>query len=123
MIEGFVPGYLGKLAVLIELAVLLAQQRFGQAILAVHDLGQEITLDAGQALVDRCIGVALGGDHPAILDANQYRTPRTTETAGRLVPAYAVILACCLRNRYRQGNPCRCSCSRHGLALDKITTC
>jgi hypothetical protein len=51
---------------------------------AVHDLGQEVALDAVQAAVDRRIGVALGGDDAAVLDADQHAAAGAAEAAGAL---------------------------------------
>jgi two-component system nitrate/nitrite sensor histidine kinase NarX len=90
MSKACVPGDRRELAVLVELAVLHAQQRLGQAVLAVHDLGQEIALDAVQALVHRRIGVALGGHHAAVLDADQHAATGAAIAADALVPAHTV---------------------------------
>jgi hypothetical protein len=37
-VEGFLPGYPGEFAVLVVLAVPLAQERMHEAVIAVHDL-------------------------------------------------------------------------------------
>ncbi len=89
-VEGLVPGDRLEIAVLVVLAVLLAQQRLGQPVLAVHDLRQEIALDAVQAAVDRRIGIALAGDDAVVLDADQYRAAGAAEAARRLVPTQIV---------------------------------
>ena len=90
-VHGLVPGDLCKFTLLVILAILLAQQRFGEAVLAIHDLGQEVALDAVEALVDRRIRITLGGDNLAILDANQHRTTGAAETACCLVPAHTIV--------------------------------
>ena len=86
-VEGLLPRDRLEIAGLVVLAVLHAQQRLGQAVFAVLDLGQEITLDAVQATVDRCIRITLGGDDTAVLDTHQHRTTGAAETASGLVPA------------------------------------
>ena len=103
-VEGLVPADARELAVLVELAVLHAQHGLGQAILAVHDLGEEVALDAVQALVHRRVRVALGGDHAPVLDANQYAAAGAAEAAGALVPANIVGGAGRLRQCLRTGN-------------------
>ena len=91
-VEGLVPGYRLELALLVVLAVLLAQQGLGQPVLAIHDLGQEVALDAVQPTVDRGVRIALGRHHPPILGAHQYRATRAAEAAGGLVPADVLVL-------------------------------
>jgi hypothetical protein len=66
----------------------LRSKRRGQPVLAVHDLGQEVALDAVQPAVDRRVGVALRGHHAAVLHAHHHRTAGAAEAAGRLVPAH-----------------------------------
>ena len=70
-IEGLVPGDGLKLAFLIVDAAALAQEWRGQPVGAIHDLRQEIALDAVQTAIDRRIGVALSGHHTALLDTHQ----------------------------------------------------
>src|SRR5690606_35836520 len=65
-VEGLVPAHRREVAFLVVDAVLLAQQRRGQAVGAVHHLRQEIALDAVQAAVDLGLDVAVGGDHAAV---------------------------------------------------------
>ena len=71
-----------ELAVLGVVAVLLAQQRLRQPVGAVHDLGEEIALDAVQAAVDLGQHVAVGGDHLAFLDADHHAAAGSAEAAG-----------------------------------------
>jgi hypothetical protein len=52
-----------------QLAVLHAQHGLRQPVLAIHDLGEEIALDAIEAAVDRRIRVAPGRDHAPVLRA------------------------------------------------------
>ncbi len=85
-IEGFLPADRGELAVLGIDPVLLAQQGLGQAVLAIHDLGQEIALDAVQAPVHLGQQVAMGGDDPALLDAHHDAAAGAAKAAGRLGP-------------------------------------
>jgi hypothetical protein len=81
-IKGFVPTDRLKVAVLVINAIGLAQKWRGRSVVAVHDLGQEIALDAVQATVHRRVRVALGGDDAAILDPDQHRTAGAAEPAG-----------------------------------------
>ena len=92
-VESLVPGDRRELAVLVVLAIFHAQQRLRQAILAILDLGEEVTLDAVEATVDRRFRVTLRGDDAAILGADQHAAASTAVAAGALVPAYAVVLA------------------------------
>src|SRR5690606_29207644 len=89
--QRFVPADRGEVAVLVVHAVLLAQQWGLHAVGAVHDLGEEIALDAVQAAVDQRVWVALGGHDLVVLYADQYRAAGTTEAAGRLVPAHGIL--------------------------------
>ncbi len=86
-VERLVPADRSELALLVVLAVAHAQQGLGQTVLAIHDLGQEITLDTVQTPIDRRIRITLGGDHAAVLGADQHAAAGATETARRLVPA------------------------------------
>ena len=54
--------------------------------MAVHDLGQEIALDAVEAAVDFGFDVAVGGDHAAILGRDHDAAAGAAEPARRLVP-------------------------------------
>ena len=85
-VEGLVPGDRLELAVLVVDAVALAQQRRGQPVGAVHDLGQEIALDAVEAAIDLGLHVAVGGDDLAVLDADHDAATGAAEAAGRLRP-------------------------------------
>ena len=70
----------------VEDAALLAQQRRGQAVAAIHDLGKEISLDAVQSAIDLGERVAVGGDDLARLDADHHPASGAAEAAGRLRP-------------------------------------
>ncbi|MND30444.1 hypothetical protein D3C80_209750 [compost metagenome] len=85
-VEGLVPAYRLELAILGVDAVFLAQKRGLQAVLAIHDLGQEIALDAVEATIDLRLHVAMGGDDLAFLDADHDAAARAAETTGRLRP-------------------------------------
>ena len=85
-IEGFVPRHRRQFAVLCEGATLLAQQRRGQAVAAIHDLGEEIALDAVQPAIDLGQCVAVGGDDLACLDAHHHPASGAAEAARRLRP-------------------------------------
>ena len=85
-VEGRVPGHALELAVLRVLAVLHAQQRRRQAVLAVHDLGEEVALDAVQALVDLGLGIAVRGDDPVVLHRHRHAAAGAAEAARRLRP-------------------------------------
>ena len=120
-VEGLVPGNRRELAVLVELTVLHPQHRLGQAVLAVLDLGQEVALDAVQALVDRRIRVTLGGDNTAILGADEHTATGTAVTAGALVPADAVAGTILGEKRTRCGHAGgHCGCGNR-VALDELT--
>ena len=110
-IEGLLPRDRRELTILIELTILHAQQRRLQAIRTVHDLGQEVALDAVQAAINWRIRVALSGHNASFLRPDQNTTAGATKTTGRLVPANFVLAlrhgcrrccgqACC-RNRRR----------------------
>ena len=107
--ERLVPGDGREIAVLVVFAVLLAQQRLCQAILPVHDLGQEIALDAVEAAIDRRVGIALRGDDATILRTDDDAASRTAEAADALVPANAVgpCLSRGVDRRREAGDACR----------------
>ena len=71
-VEGLVPGDGLEITLLVILAMLLAQQRLGQPVLAIHDFGQEVALDAVQTPIDRRVRITLGGDHAAVLGPDQH---------------------------------------------------
>ena len=105
-VEGLVPTDGGELAVLVVDPVLLAQQRGGEAVLPVHDLGQEVALDAVETAVDRRLG------SPWVATTLSFCTPTTTEqpvprSGRRLVPAHAGVSGgrrCVDRNRQASGS-------------------
>ncbi|MOA16463.1 hypothetical protein D3C78_1366780 [compost metagenome] len=70
----------------VVLTVFHAQQRLGQAVVAVHDLRQEVALDAIQAAVDLGFDVTMGGHHLVVAGGDHHAATGATETAGRLVP-------------------------------------
>ena len=123
-VQRFVPAHRGEVAVLVIDAVLLAQQRGLHAVGAVHDLGQEVALDAVQATVDRRIRVALGGDHLVVLHADQYRAAGAAEAARRLVPAHGVLGAGLFGGQHGGGDGHACGRGSGGnsIGLDEIAS-
>ena len=91
-VERLLPGDRRELAVLGVLAAPHAQQRRGQAVGAVHDLGQEVALDAVEAAVDLGLGVAMGRHDLACLDADHDAAAGAAEAAGRLGPLDLEVL-------------------------------
>ncbi len=85
-VERLVPAHRRELAVLVKDAILLAQQRHGEAVAAVHDLGEEIALDAVEAAVHLRQRVAVGGDHLAFLHADHHTASGAAKPARRLRP-------------------------------------
>jgi hypothetical protein len=75
-----------------NLPSLHAQQRCRQAILAVLDLRQEVALDAVQPLVDRRIGVALGGHDAAVPGTHQHAAARAAVSGRRPCPNPATAM-------------------------------
>jgi hypothetical protein len=86
LVEGLFPCHRNELALLVELAVLHAQQRLRQAVLAIEDLAVEVALDTVETLVDGCRRIALGGDDAAVLGSDHDAATGTAEAAYRLVP-------------------------------------
>ena len=85
-VEGFVPRDRRELAVLVVFAVGLAQHRLGETVVAVHDLGKEIALDAIEAAIDLGFDVAMGCDHAVVLGRHHHAAAGAAEPAWRLVP-------------------------------------
>ena len=122
-VESLIPSDRRKFTVLVELAVLHAQHGLGQAVFAVHDLGQEIALDAVEAAIHFGIRVTLRGHDAAVLHADQHRATGTAETANPLVPAYrrrTAFFGRCGQGRYGDSGTGRRSGNR--LGLDEITS-
>ena len=86
-VECLVPTYGREFTVLVELAVLLAQQRSGEAVVAVHDLGKEIPLHAVETPVHLGLDVAVGCDDATVPGSDHHAASCTAESAWRLVPA------------------------------------
>ena len=120
-VEGLVPGNRREFAVLVVFAVLHAQHRLRQAILAVLDLGQEVPLDAVQAFVDRRVRVALSGDDAAIPGADEHAATGTAIAAGALVPTDAVAGTILGEQRTRGGDTGRYRGCGNRVALDEFT--
>ncbi|MBA7674618.1 hypothetical protein ES703_82838 [subsurface metagenome] len=85
-VERFVPADRRELAVLVVLAARLAQHRLGQPVVAVHDLGEEVALDAVQAAIDLALDIAMGGDHAVIFGGDHDAAAGAAKAAGGLVP-------------------------------------
>ncbi|MNO84457.1 hypothetical protein D3C76_757970 [compost metagenome] len=85
-VEGLVPRDRLELALLVVLAVAHAQQRLGQAIDAVHDLRQEVALDAVEATIDFGLDVAMRGHHAVVPRRHHHAATGPAESARRLVP-------------------------------------
>ena len=91
-LERLFPGYRLEFSVLIVNSVSFAQQRLGEAVFAIENLWQKVTLDTVETLIDRGIRIALTGNHLAVFDTHQDAAAGATVTAGRLVPANTGIL-------------------------------
>ncbi len=121
--EGLFPGNRLELALLVIFATTHAQQRLGQPVFAIHDLGKEIALYTVQAFVYRGIRITLGGDNTTILGTDQDRATGSAETTCGLVPADAGIAFFGDRLHTRDGDASgRCS-SCYRIGLDKFTAC
>ena len=121
-IEGALPADRLELALLVELAILHPQQRLGEAILAVHDLGIEVALDTVQTTIDGRIGITLRRHDLAILGCHHDATTGATETAYALVPLPILFHIGGAGLSLRQGNANgRCGSSRH-IGFEKFTT-
>ncbi len=100
------------------------QQRLGQAVGAVHDLGEEIALHTIEAAIDLGVDVAVGRDHPAVLDRDHHAAAGAAEAAGRLVPFQLGLVA----GHHDVGGLGRQSDAGHGgggrcsLGLDDLAT-
>ncbi|MCY1439065.1 hypothetical protein D9M71_552850 [compost metagenome] len=85
-VEGLVPTDRLELALLVVLAVAHAQQRLGQAVVAVHDLRQEVALDAVEAAIDLRLDVAMGRHHAVVAGGDHHAAAGAAKPARRLVP-------------------------------------
>ena len=84
--EGYLLRSRSQGAALVELAVGLAQQRLFQPIAAIHDLGQEVALDAVEAAIDFGFDVTVRGNHTVLLGGHHDAAAGAAEPARRLVP-------------------------------------
>jgi hypothetical protein len=98
-VERGVPGDARELAVLRVLAVLHPQQGRGQAIVPVHDLGQEVALDAVEALVHFGLRVAVGRDDAVVFHGHRDAAARAAKAARRLRPLHVRKRLADLRHR------------------------
>ena len=123
LVEGAIPRHGLELAVLSELPVPHAEQRLGQPVDAVHDLRQEVALDAVEAPIDLRLHVTVGSDDLSILDADHDAAAGAAEAAGRLGPLQLDVGAGreILRRR-GQANVRRRGGSGGGLCLDERTS-
>ena len=85
-VESFVPGNLGEFAVLVVLAVLLAQERMREAIVAVHDFREKISFDAIESAIDLGLSVAMRRDNTIVFRCNHDAATSAAKPARRLVP-------------------------------------
>ena len=69
-VESLFPAHRLKAPVLVEFAVLLTHQGLREAVLAVENLGVEVTLNAVKTAVHRGFGVTLGGHDAAVEGAD-----------------------------------------------------
>ena len=119
--ECALPRHRLELALLVEFAALHAQQRRGQAVFAVHNLGEEVALHAVQAAVDRGVDVAVRGDNLVPLRADHHGAPRAAKPARRLVPADARLRRRRLHiGRRRSARASRRHGDRRRLHLDEL---
>ena len=123
-VEGLFPRDRGELAVLVVLAVLHAQHGLGETIRPVHDLGQEVALDAVQSPIDRRIRIALGCDHPTVLHPDEHRAAHAAKSACSLVPTHTGRgISRLLRLRHhRNADAGRCRRGRNRIGLDEFTS-
>lgn len=108
--------------------VVVADERGGQAVLAVQDLCQVVAFHTAQTAVGAVLRVAHnGGDH-AVLDVGEDAAPSSAETADALVNTISGGLArvgqgrpgASLPNDRRHGARCGGDCKCDGGALDEI---
>ena len=121
-VERLIPADRCEFTVLVVLAILHPQQGLGEAVTAIHDLGQEIALDAVQATIDRRIRIALGRDHAPVLHPDQHRAAHTAETAGGLVPTHPVGARTLGQRCARHRNAGRGGRGCHSVCLDKFAS-
>ena len=122
-VEGFVPGHRREFAVLVVFAVFLAQKRVRQAVVAVHDLGEEIAFHAVQPAIDFGLHVAVGCDDAPILRCDHHAAAGAAETAGRLVPLQfgEGSVGDEILRRHGRRHPTRHSCHRSGFQFQEFT--
>ena len=123
LVEGAIPRDRLELAVLGELPVPHAEQRLGQPVGAVHDLRQEIALDAVEAAVDLRLHVPVGGDDLSVFDADHDAAARAAEAARGLGPLQLDVGPSrqVLRRRW-QGDVGGSGGGGGGLGLDERTS-
>src|SRR5262249_40435691 len=111
------------LAVLVVGAVLLAQHRLDQPIVAVHDLGEEIALHAVQAAVHLGLDVAMGRDHAVVLGRHHDAAAGAAEATRRLVPFELAAAALGHEIRRRSGRRHAAGGRRHrgSFELEHLT--
>ena len=113
-VEGFVPRDRRELPVLVVFAVRFAQHRLGQPVVAVHDLGEEVTLHAIQAAIDLGLDVAVGRNDPLFLGRHHDAASGAAESAGCLVPLQFGFGPCRDQVRRDRGRRHAAGQRRHG---------
>ncbi len=121
-IEGLFPAHRRKLAVFVIAAVFHAQHRLRQTIFTVHDFGQEVAFNAVQTTVDRRVGVALAGDHTALLRSHQHTATRSAKTARRFIPFDGFLLPDNGAGDARHAQTGSRRSGRNGVSFHKATT-
>ena len=121
-VEGFLPRHRRELAVLVIFAVRFAQHRLGEAVMAIHDLGEEIALHAVEAAVDLGLDVAMSCDHAVFLGRHHDAATGAAEPARRLVPFQLALRALGdkVRRKRRRRNSSRQRRHRGGLELENL---
>ena len=115
-VDRFVPGDR-------DVAVPLAQQRLGEAVLAVERHAYVVALHAKQTLVD--VGLRVAGDrHDAtVLDADLHVAASAAEATRRLVPRHAVVARHTrLALTHKRGRR-RCQCCCRGCHRGDLEEC
>jgi len=123
LVERPLPGDLDEVALLVERAVLHAQQRLGQPVLAIEDLRVVVALGTQQAAVDRRVRIAFDRNDAPGLRGDLDAASDAAESTGALVPRPALLVVdAALRagsaNRNANGHGRRCS----DAGLDEIST-
>jgi len=116
-VKSLIPADRSEFTFLVVFAVGHTQQGLRQAIFAVHDLGQKITLDTVETAIHRCVRIPLGSDDSAVFSADQHAATGATESAGRLVPTNIILASrhCSIDSGNRDTGGCCGSGDRVGF--------